>query len=351
MKNKIINLTKDLMSFKTYKDNKEEFSKLFKYIKDKYKKLNIIEKEFNNNKCLILSNKNTKVFDVVFCCHVDVVFSDNFKISEDKDNIYGRGSIDMKGGCACSLEALNNYKGNKKIGVIFTSDEEIDGYCCKKILEEYSSSLAIIPDGGKDFALIMEEKGLLQLELSIKTKSSHASQPWNGINAIDELYKVYLELLKKYPLPKNSSDYKTSINLGKISGGNSFNSVADNCIMSLDIRYTSDTNKDEIINYIKKINNNVNISIILESNIFKCDINNKMISKYISICNNILNKDIDIIGCETSSDAVYFSDKDIPTIIMNPIGDFPHGEKEFVNKDSLVNLYNIYNKFLESLDE
>lgn len=351
MKNKIINLTKDLMSFKTYKEYKDEFDKLFNYIKSKYSNLIIIEKIINDNKCLILSNYNTKKFDVVFCCHVDVVYSNDFLIKEDKSNIYGRGSIDMKGGVACSLEALNNYKGNKKIGVILTSDEEIDGYCCKKILEEYNSSLAIIPDGGKDFNLIKEEKGLLQLELELNTKSSHSSQPWNGINAIDELYKVYLELINIYPLPINSNDYKTSINLGKITGGNSFNSVPDYCLMDLDIRYTSDTNKNEIINHIKNINNNVKINIILESNLFKCDINNKMISKYIDICSIVLNKNIDIIGCESSSDAVYFSNKNIPTIIMNPIGDFPHSDKEYVNKNSLFNLYKIYNKFLESLDD
>lgn len=351
MKKEIINLTKKLMSFKTYKDNKNEFKKLFNYIKKKYNNLVIVEKEIKGNFCLILSNYDTKTFDVVFCCHVDVVYSKDFIVSEDNTNIYGRGSIDMKGGVACSIEALNNYKGKKKIGVILTSDEEIDGYCCEKLLEEYSSSLAIIPDGGKNFALIKEEKGLLQLELELKTKSSHASQPWNGVNAIDELYKVYLELLNIYPLPKDSNDYITSINLGKIIGGNSFNSVADNCLMYLDIRYTSDTNKDEIINNIYKINSNVTINVILESNIFKCDINNKMIIKYIDICKNELNRDIDIIGCESSSDAVYFSNKNIPTIIMNPVGDFPHGDLEYVNKESLINLYNIYHNFLESLDD
>lgn len=218
MKEKLVKLTKDLMSFKTYKDNKDEINKLFNYIKDKYEKLIIIEKEYKGNKCLILSNCNTKKFDIVFCCHIDVVYSDNYLIIEDKDNIYGRGSIDMKGGVACSLEALNSYSGNKKIGVILTSDEEVDGYSCKKILEEYTSDLAIIPDGGKNFTLIKEEKGLLQLELSIKTKGCHSSQPWNGINAINELYNVYLELLKEYPLPKNSSDYITSINLSMING-------------------------------------------------------------------------------------------------------------------------------------
>lgn len=132
-------------------------------------------------------------------------------------------------------------------------------------------------------------------------------------------------------------------------GGNALNSVPDNCTINLDIRYTSETNKDIIINTIKTINKNVDIKIILENSIFISDIDNINIKKYIKVCKNILNKDIDIIGCESCSDAVYFYEKDIPTIIMNPIGDYPHGDKEFVNKDSLVSLYKIYYDYLNSL--
>ena len=350
MKKEIIDITKDLMSFNTYKDNKYEFNKLFNYIKEKFNKLIIKEEIIKGNKCLILSNVDTYDFDIVFCCHVDVVNTDYWEVLEDKDNIYGRGSIDMKGGVSVALCTLNDYKGELKVGVILTSDEEIDGYSCMKLLEKYSSKLAIIPDGGSNFDFIKEEKGLLQLELSLTGKSAHASQTWNGINAIDELYKVYKKLLKKYPLPKNSIDYKTSINLGIINGGSNINSVPDKCSMKLDIRYTSDTNKEEIINYIKSINKNIDINIILESSIFKSDINNKMISKYISCCKKIIGRDINIIGCESSSDAVYFYEKNIPTIIMNPIGGYPHGEGEFVNKKSLIDLYEIYSLFLKEVE-
>ncbi len=349
MKDKIVKVTKDLMSFRTYNENKEEFTKLFDYIRSRYSNLVIHEYEFDGKKCMVLSNIDTKEFDLVFCCHCDVVYTDSWDILEDDDNLYGRGTIDMKGGLAVCLEALNDSSTKKKIGLFITTDEEIDGFTCMKLLEIYHAKFAIIPDGGKNFQFIKEEKGLLQLELSLKTHSSHASQPWNGVNAIDQLYSVYQELLKVYPLPKNSQDYITSVNLGMIEGGNSFNSVPDFCKMKLDIRYTSETNKGKIIKEIKSISSDVDISIALESSIFICDMNDFNVEKYIEITKEIVGNEINQIGCESSSDAVYFYDQKIPTVIMNPIGDYPHGEKEFVNKESLYTLFLIYQKMIKEV--
>lgn len=351
MDNKLIEVTKKLMSFKTYKDNQEEFKKLFDYIKDEYNNLNIEEHEFNKKKCMVVSNQKTKKFDLLFCCHCDVVNTENWNITEDKDNIYGRGSIDMKGGLACSLEALKNANTKKKIGLFITTDEEIDGYTCKKILEIYNTRFAIIPDGGKNFQFITEEKGLLQLELIMKTHSAHASQPWNGENAIDKLYEVYQKLLKKYPLPKSSKEYITSINLGSINGGNSFNSVPDYCSMKLDIRYTSETNKEQLLKEIREISKDVEIKVALETSNFIANTEDKNVKKYQEITEKILNRKIERIGCESSSDAVYFYEKNIPTIIMNPIGDYPHGEKEYVNKESLYKLYEIYSEMIKEVKE
>lgn len=350
MKEEIIEVTKKLMSFRTYCEYDDEFVKLFDYIKNRYSDLIIHEYDFEGKKCMVLSNIDTFQFDLVFCCHCDVVFTDSWDIREDHDNIYGRGSIDMKGGLAVSLEALRTMNTNKRIGLFITTDEEIDGYTCMRLLEIYNSSFVVIPDGGKNFQFISEEKGLLQLELSIKTHSAHASQPWNGVNAIDQLYAIYQKLLMKYPLPKSSNEYITSINLGAIQGGHSFNSVADTCLMKLDIRYTSETNKNKIINEIKEISNDVSIKVIFDSSNFICDLKNKNVKKYLDISKNIIGNDIEVIGCESSSDAVYFYEKNIPTVIMNPIGDFPHGEREFVNKNSLYQLFLIYQEMIKEVN-
>ena len=256
----------------------------------------------------------------------------------------------MKGSVAVCLELLNNINTTKKIALFITSDEEIDGNCTKELLNIYNSKLAIVPDGGSNFDLISEEKGLLQLELSIKTKSAHASQPFNGENAIVKLYEVYEELIKKYPLPKSSDEYQTSINLSTLNGGDATNKVPDSATMKIDIRYIAKDKPQDFINIISNFNSNIEIKTILEGSVFQTDLNNKEIKKYLKVCKKILNKDIKIIGCESTSDAVYFSEKNIPTIIMNPDGYFPHCDNEYVNKDSLVTLYNIYYEFIQKED-
>ena len=351
MKEHIINKLKELLKYKTIQEEKEEFNKLFEYIKQTTKEsLHIKEYIFNNNKCLVISNQETTNYDIIFCTHIDIVPCTTYEYKEDNTNIYGRGTIDMKGSVSVCLELLNNINTNKKIALFITSDEEIDGNCTKELLNIYNSKLTIVPDGGTNFELISEEKGLLQLELSIKTQSAHASQPFNGENAIVKLYQAYENLIKAYPLPKDNTEYKTSINLSSLNGGYQTNQVPDSATMKLDIRYIAKDNPQDFINIISNTNPSIEIKTILEGPVFKTNLNNKDIKKYLKVCKKILNKEINIIGCESTSDAVYFSEKNIPTIIMNPDGYYPHCENEYVNKESLVTLYNIYYEFIQKED-
>lgn len=352
MKEEIIKTLKVLLKYQTVKENKKEFEELFCYIKQKLNKdLYIEEYKFNDNQSLVVSNTPEKELDIIFCVHVDVVPIDDYSYQEDEENIYGRGTVDMKGSVAVCIEMMNHLKTSKKVALFITSDEEQDGNCAYQLLKIYHSKLAIVPDGGTSFQLIKEEKGLLQLELSIKTKSAHSSQPFNGENAITKLIEIYQKLIEKYPLPANVNDYKTSINLSKIIGGKAFNQVPDEAKMSLDIRHIAKDKKEDFIKEIQSINKKVDIKVILEGNVFETDLNNKEIKRYINICEEILKKKIEIVGCESTSDAIYFCEKKIPTIIMNPIGYYAHCDNEYVNKDSLEKLYEIYIKFIEEGEE
>ncbi len=351
MKEKIINTLKELLKYPTIKDNKESFNKVFNYIiKELNPNLYYQEYIFNKRKALVISNTKDYNLDIIFGTHIDIVPNKTYTYTEDKYNIYGRGTIDMKGSVAVLLVLLNHLKTNKKIALFITSDEEEDGNCTKELLKIYHSKLAIVPDGGTNFALIKEEKGLLQLKLSIKTKGAHSSQPFNSKNAITELFTIYQKLLTKYPLPKNDSEYKTSINLSILNGGKAINQVPNEATMILDIRHTKKDSKKEILKYLKTLNKNLNIEVLLEGPTFTTDINNPNIKKYLNICQEVLKKPIQIIGCESTSDAIYFMEHQIPTIIMNPKGYYAHSIDEYVNKESLYKLYKIYKKFLESGD-
>ncbi len=345
---KIKDIALKLLSFKTIAENKEEFIKLFDYIKKICNKsLFIKEYEFNGKKSLVIANTTDIDLDIIFCTHVDIVPSENYEIIEDEENIYGRGTIDMKGSVASCLYLMNHLHTNKKIGLFITSDEEIDGNCCVELLKIYNSKFAIVPDGGSNFDLIVEEKGALQLKVIAKGISAHASQPFNGCNAIAKIINLYNKLLEKYPLPKDSSEYKTTINLSKIIGGTQINCVPDYAEAYFDIRHISTDSTESIIKYVAEFED-IDYEILLDGKVFKTDLDNNLIKNYISACESVLNKKIKYSGCESTSDAIYFYEKGIPTIIMNPIGYYPHNPKEYVNKNSLITLYKIYDKFINN---
>ena len=345
---KIKDIALKLLSFKTIAENKEEFIKLFDYIKKICNKsLFIKEYEFNGKKSLVIANTTDIDLDIIFCTHVDIVPSENYEIIEDEENIYGRGTIDMKGSVASCLYLMNHLHTNKKIGLFITSDEEIDGNCCVELLKIYNSKFAIVPDGGNNFDLIVEEKGALQLKVIAKGISAHASQPFNGCNAIAKIINLYNKLLEKYPLPKDSSEYKTTINLSKIIGGTQINCVPDYAEAYFDIRHISTDSTESIIKCVAEFED-IDYEILLDGKVFKTDLDNNLIKNYISACESVLNKKIKYSGCESTSDAIYFYEKGIPTIIMNPIGYYPHNPKEYVNKNSLITLYKIYDKFINN---
>lgn len=346
MKEEIIKTLKDLLSFKTYKDNINEFDKLFDYIKNEYNQFMIKEYVFNDKKCLVISNTIDTNLDYIFCTHIDVVYADTYDFSEDKDNIYGRGTIDMKCSVAVCLNVIKNIKIDEKFALFITSDEEIDGNCSNELSKIYNAKFVFVPDGGKNFQMVVEEKGQLQLELSTKTRAAHSSQLYDGENAIIKLMNVYEKIIEIYPLPKSDKEYITSVNLSKLSGGVSNNQVPGYAEMILDIRFVYKDSINDILNNIKSIDKDVEVKVLIEGMCFVTDLKNKYVKKFIKASEKVLNKKIVITCSEGTSDAIYFSSKGMPTVIMNSIGDYPHCPNEYVNKDSLLTLYNIIVEFI-----
>lgn len=345
----IKNTTIDLISFPTYAGNDQAFIELFEYVKRKVKNFNIEEKIVNydnhDNYNLVISNTTDNDFDLIFCCHIDVVSANEYKSYEKDNKLYGRGAIDMKGQTAVILELLNNVKTSKKIAVFLTSDEELGGFCCREIIKNYNSKLAVIPDGGSNFQLIVEEKGLLQLELNSTGISAHGSEPFNGDNAIIKLINLYNNLIKMYPIPKKK-EFKLSITLSKLNGGDANNKVPDFAKMNLDIRFTKKDNVDEILNYIKNYSQDISVKILDHEPVFYVDEKNDIIQTFMNNCNNILGRKPEIAKCCAGSDAPYFSEKNIPVIMMNPKGNNWHKKDEYVEIDSLYTLYEIFKTLL-----
>ncbi len=355
----ILEIVSNLISFKTvYPNNPEEFTKCANYIKNHFKdtNLHIEEFEFNGSPSLVISNHKTKNFDIIFCGHIDVVPApDNlFKIKEDNGILYGRGVSDMKGQVAVMMQImkdLSQQKIEKKIALFLTSDEERGGFNgTNKLLNEenYSCKVAIVPDGGFNYNLVIEEKGVLQIKITAKGKSSHASEPWNGNNAITKLFDLYAHINSNFPSPKNQNDWKTSFNVGKIEGGDSINKVPNEASMYIDIRHIHSDKMENITNFIKNFDESLNIEILAIGKSFKTNENNTYIKQYIDVCESLLNRKIDIIKLHCASDGRFFTEKNIPCIMMNPEGGNIHCDDEWINLKSLSKLKEIYESYIEN---
>lgn len=349
------NLINDLVCFKTVYPNYEEFYKCIEYIKDYFKgsRLHIKEYNFNNDVSLVISNTISKELDIIFCGHIDVVPADDklFKIRKSADILYGRGVCDMKGQVAVLMTLMKELDTDKKIALFLTSDEERGGFngTNRLLMKGYSCKVAVVPDGGSDFNLIIEEKGVLQLKITAVGTECHSSQPWVGQNPIIKLMELYNIIISKYPLPKNDTDWRTSVSLTKIEAGNAINKIPDSAAMYLDIRHINDDKKEDILSFLNGLSNDISIDTLDVGDVFYTDKDNYFIKKYIDICKTVLNHPIEVIKYSGASDARFFSAKSISCIMMNPIGGNFHGSDEWVNIKSLYILLDIYKEYIKSI--
>lgn len=347
-------LLEKLIRFKTVYPNYDEIRKCIDFIKLFFEDSGLYVKEYINNReiSLVISNCEGKEFDIIFCGHIDVVSAKEelFIQRTDGDKIIARGSSDMKGQIAVMMETMLKTIGNqKKVALFITSDEERGGFNGVKYLlenQKYTSKLAIVPDGGENFDLVTEEKGVMQIKLSCVGKEAHSAYLWDGENSAKRLIAILNKLFETYPEPKDNRDWRTSINMAKFICDTDFNKVPDYAEMLLDIRHINKDSKTSILNTIKNIDERVLIEVLAEGSEFICDEDNLEVINYCKVADKIIGKTINKTKIPSSSDARFFYEKDIPTIIMNPVCGNLHMDDEWVSIQSLEKLKLIYEEYL-----
>ncbi len=174
--------------------------------------------------------------------------------------LYGRGSVDQKGGIAAVIEAfqsaLSRGKPKRSFAFVGVIDEE----------SEHRGSMALKAMGlDADFGIITEPSGLrlgigckgtAPILLEVSGRAAHGCRPWLGKNAVLAGMEA-VRMMMDEPLPV--SDYKgigkisASLNLGKIEGGNAYNIVADRCRIWFDRRLIPGETQEMVLESISRI--------------------------------------------------------------------------------------------------
>ena len=226
-------------------------------------------KTYNNNKIqanlfsTISENKNPNEGGIILSGHTDVVpavpdewTSDPYIAREEDNKIYGRGTCDMKGFIACTLAVAPLFASKKlkaPIHFSYTFDEETGCLGAPFVLADLKKrninfSACIIGEP-TSMKAITAHKGYNEYITYFTGLSGHASNPENGVSAIEyairysnKLIELRDELKKRNSKKTSFSPSYSTLQIGKISGGIGANVIPDQCSLEWEVR---PINKDD----------------------------------------------------------------------------------------------------------
>ncbi len=116
--------------------------------------------------------------------------------------VYGRGTADMKGSIASLLMALRAIRATRtspavNVEVSFTADEETDSVLGAGWLVAHAPiepDYAIVMEGGEGRTVCCGHNGTVWLEVEVLGCPAHGSLPEKGINALEKMAALVLEL-------------------------------------------------------------------------------------------------------------------------------------------------------------
>lgn len=302
-----------------------------------------------------------KSLDIILVAHVDVVDGKQefFRVVAKKNKLFGRGVFDMKGPLIAMIDAVGKFyqkgKKNISIGLLVTSDEEQGGFNGTGFILNkniFNTKVAIIPDGGENLNnLIVEEKGVLEVELSYKGISAHVSKPWNGKNSAEELNRIIYKILNHFPAG-NEKQWKTIATLTYIKSDFIANNTTPSFAKARVVfRYIEKDSRKKILNFIKSLDKELNIKILAQGDALKVSANNNFLKIYRSSVKLKTGKKCLTARYYSACDARFFASKGIPVIINRPMGGNAHKDDEWISANSLNLFSEILTDFFEKLEE
>jgi succinyl-diaminopimelate desuccinylase len=355
-------ILKQLVEIPSVTSDTEACKEAVQFIKNIVEKEGLKTKIFekNNVQSLLVAKEIKNKYEVILNGHLDVVpaSKDQFKVRiEEKDGkriMFGRGTSDMKGGVVTSLVAFLECieEGcNTDMALLFTTDEETGGFDGAAFAMEkgITADVMFTPDGGDDWSIVTDEKGVFHIKFEATGVSAHGSRTWLGDNAVEKLIKTFNRIDKqfneKWGKATKKDNWKPTLNLGALNGGDAANKIPNKATMLIDIRYPSPVTQEDLEGVIKSsIQKGVTWKAISTGAPLSTSSKNKYMKKWIKLISNpILEKE------SGASDARFFAEKGIPVIITKSRGAEPHIDGEWTDLDDLEVFKNKTKEWLKSI--
>jgi len=356
---------KKLASYKTTTGNKTEVLKAYDWIKDELQPIPTYIREYDvhDHLTLVVTPGRSKHVTLWLAAHIDVVPGEDALFTPQKrgNRLYARGVYDMKFAVASYVELLKEFGTELvayDVGVMLTSDEEWGGhYGVQHLLgrEGFRGDVAFLPDGTGVWMFEEQAKGKWLVEVSTTGKAAHGAHPWLGRSANDELCSFLHDMVQGFAhmaTPRTVDHWHATVNVGRVKGGTVANVVAPHAHALLDIRYVSKAERVRIrrlFSTLTKKYPHTRAHTMQDDAPYGIARHNKYAKLWQDIAHERYGVHCGWSRAHGASDARFFNEHGIPTILISPRGGGAHGDREWVDLKDLQRYHEVLRSFVEAV--
>lgn len=242
---------RELVDINTGLDNPEGRAKTLDLLQRRYEKLGFVCRRLRHEQGfvhLVAARPSAKpnATRVLLVGHVDTVFDSTSTFQtfqREGEWASGPGVGDMKGGLVVTDALLGSLAHIGRLAdfdwlVVHNSDEEIGSPTSREIMERLAADRDVclgFEIGRSSGAVVRSRAGVGAFFVTVRGRAAHAGMsPELGANAI----VCAADLIQRIAALADPSQ-QTSVNIGKIHGGERRNIVAEQCKIEVDVRVRS----------------------------------------------------------------------------------------------------------------
>ncbi len=191
-------------------------------------------------------------------------------VVRDETEIWGRGTVDMKGGVAVALSlAARLVAPTRDVTWVFYDNEEVEA--TRNGLGRVARNHPEWLDG--DFAVLGEPtvagieggcNGTLRVEVRVPGVAAHSARAWTGVNAIHGAGEV-LRRLSAYVPQETEVDgltYREGMNAVGIRGGIAGNVIPDECVVTVNFRFAPDRSVTQAEAHVRELFEGFEVTVV-----------------------------------------------------------------------------------------
>lgn len=358
LKNALVDLTRELVSFRSSVSRPAERERCHAFIKDhlaSLEKIDVQSLRKNNIPSLLALPEGISSPDVLLCGHLDVIDharDDVYHSRVDEGRIYGPGAGDMKGALAILLEVFRNCHAahpGASLGLLVTADEETGGDAgVRYVFNERAlrCGTVLIPDGGSLAEITIEEKGVVEIRLTYRGHSAHAARPWLSENPLEHVLDAITSIRNAFRESVDSGDHwQPTCALTMLGTPNRTpNRIPGEAFAVLDIRFPAPMTATEMLEKVREV---LPPGIALETGLLAQPTCLSPDPLFVEVAGEVSGMEVRMIREHGASDARFVTACGIPVVVSRPTVGNLHAEDEWVDIDSMVSFYEMYEVYLE----